>query len=194
MCGDARAMLEAWSRGRRHQPVGAGRISRSTQLEGLDQSDEANFSTEQPKAPQDARIPHPHAHDRRAQRTEASPPPRPRAPRRIKKGLSKERFEAIFAEGRRASGRLLTVRTLPGEGRLGIATAKKIGCHARRNRARCRVREAIRSLEIASSLNLDWIVTVSPSGANAGMEELKAEVRVLFDAMVERWAGESASS
>lgn len=66
---------------------------------------------------------------------------------------------------------------LEGQGLFGIATSKAIGCHARRNRQKRRVRAAWQMVK--ASAEKDWICVVKPSIEEASFEEIVAELRRL---------------
>jgi len=93
----------------------------------------------------------------------------------------------------REAGRLLRLISLPGEGLVGIATSKKIGGKPPRNRAKRRVREAIRTSG-GPIRNLDLVVIVNPSGAAAPFEALIQEWNELRARTETRWAEKLASS
>lgn len=66
---------------------------------------------------------------------------------------------------------------LKGQGLFGVATSKAIGCHARRNRQKRRIKAAWQ--EIGASRQLDWICVVKPSIVEASFEEIVAELKGL---------------
>lgn len=155
---------------------------------------EAHVPTEQPTSTKDARIPRPHAQHRRTERPQAPPRQGARSSRLVK-GPSNARFEVVFAQGRRANGPLLRVIAFfPGSGLVGIATAKKIGDRPARNRAKRRVREAVRLLSDPHDLRLDYVVVVSPAAANAPFSQIQEELARLVPGAKERWAEELGSS
>jgi ribonuclease P protein component len=79
---------------------------------------------------------------------------------------------------------------LPGSGFFGIATSKKIGSHAVRNRAKRRWREAVRMEEPLLRPDLDYVAIVHEHGAKADFPEIRAELRALLERVNERWADE----
>lgn len=79
---------------------------------------------------------------------------------------------------------------LPGKGRIGIATSKKIGSKPLRNRAKRRFREALLHSDQHVNGNLDYVLIVTPQGANAGFEAIAGDVREMLGAMDRRWEGE----
>jgi ribonuclease P protein component len=67
--------------------------------------------------------------------------------RRVERVRRRPEYEAIYEQGRRQSGRLMTVFILAndlGRARLGIAATRKLGAAVVRNRAKRMVREAFR--------------------------------------------------
>lgn len=86
----------------------------------------------------------------------------------------------------RAGRNFLVLSALPGEGAVGVGTSKKIGCHARRNRVKRRIREAARSLHSRLE-EWDSVVIAKASAAEAGLEELKDEFSELIDELERRW-------
>ena len=73
-------------------------------------------------------------------------------------------------------------------GRIGIATAKKIGCHARRNWVKRRIRESINSLESHLKPQIDYTLIASPSVVLLSFEETTAALQDALDRMASRWA------
>lgn len=96
----------------------------------------------------------------------------------------------MFREGKRVGGANCRLMALPGEGRIGIATSKKIGAKPLRNRAKRRVREGLLRNESRVDGNLDYVVVVTPQGAAAPFDAIVGELAELLDAMDRRWAGE----
>lgn len=109
------------------------------------------------------------------------------------KGPSKERFETIFTEGRRVSGPLARLISLPGTGLIGVSTAKKIGTRVARNRAARRFREAIRRQAELAAPRLDLVLLVNMRGAEATFSLIEAEVCSLLSRAKERWESELES-
>jgi ribonuclease P protein component len=77
---------------------------------------------------------------------------------------------------------------LPGKGLIGYATSKKIGGKPQRNRAKRRYQEAVRLSKDCIERRLDYVVVVSPAGANAAFHEAKLEVEGLLRKVNARWA------
>jgi ribonuclease P protein component len=91
-------------------------------------------------------------------------------------------------------GACLTLRALAGQGRIAFATAKKIGCNPRRNKAKRRAKEATRLLKSPIDRNFDFIVSVSSKAEGVAFPQLQAELEELFSRMSARWASDSESS
>lgn len=66
---------------------------------------------------------------------------------------------------------------LKGQGLFGVAASKAIGCHARRNRQKRRIKAAWQTLN--QSCELDWICVAKPSIVDAPFDEIVAELRIL---------------
>ncbi|MBS1713374.1 MAG: ribonuclease P protein component [Armatimonadetes bacterium] len=107
-------------------------------------------------------------------------------------GPSRQRFDELFSQGQRAVGRLFRVCSLPGEGLVGFATARAIGCHARRNRAKRRARAAFNALP-PLSVRADMAVLVREEAAKAEWNELVEELGRLCEETQRRWAADSGS-
>lgn len=109
-------------------------------------------------------------------------------------GLSKARFDEVFKLGKRVSTAHFRLTTDQGIGRLGIATAKKIGCHARRNWVKRRIRESIYSLESPLAPHLDYIVIATPNVVNMEFAAMAVELAEGLNRMNQRWADDLESS
>ena len=90
------------------------------------------------------------------------------------------------------NGRYFRVSSLPGPGEIGFATAKKIGCHARRNRQKRRAREAYNATS-PHNVSLDMAVLVRDCADTASFDELTEELGRLLEETNRRWAGSSES-
>jgi len=108
-------------------------------------------------------------------------------------GPTQSRFQRIYDEGFRVSGKLCRLLALPGTGKVGFATSRAIGTKPRRNRAVRRFREGLR-LAGPIPAELDLVVQVSTRGADASFSEIVDELRDALRRLEERWASESASS
>jgi ribonuclease P protein component len=111
-----------------------------------------------------------------------------------KSGLSKTQFDAIYKSGKRVSTPNLRLSADRGDGRIGIATAKKIGSHARRNWVKRRIRECMRSLESTLRPDLDYIVIATPNVSELAYFAIAEELTDATRRMNERWAAELESS
>lgn len=74
---------------------------------------------------------------------------------------------------------------LPGQGLLGVAASKALGCHARRKRQKRRIKAIWPSLE--PSQHLDWICLARPSIYSKTHEQLLEEM-VRLKAEIEDFA------
>jgi len=81
-----------------------------------------------------------------------------------------------------------------GAGRVGIATAKKIGCHARRNWVKRRIREGLFRLEDELKNDLDYILIASTNVVEIDLTAIVEELKDALNRMNERWAADSESS
>lgn len=156
--------------------------------------DEADFSTEQPQAAEDTRLPGADANDGRPERAEAPTAARPSPTRRLKRGPTKARFEQIFKTGKRVSGTFCRLSAIPGEGLVGIATSRKLGAHPQRNRGKRRFREALRAEITSLEERLDYVLVILPAGAEAPYDAIREDLRTVFQKMGERWESELESS
>jgi ribonuclease P protein component len=91
-------------------------------------------------------------------------------------------------------GELARIVFLPGTGFVGFATAKKLGHRPSRNRAKRRVREALRTQPDLREIRLDLVIIVGETIASAPFRRIQDEVRLLVGKARERWESESASS
>lgn len=91
------------------------------------------------------------------------------------------------------NGKHFRVCSLPGQGHVGFATAKKIGCHARRNRQKRRAREALNASDFPI-VGLDIAVLVRDGADAVGFDELTEELKRLLEETQRRWAGSLESS
>ncbi|MBX3112715.1 MAG: ribonuclease P protein component [Fimbriimonadaceae bacterium] len=98
----------------------------------------------------------------------------------------------MFDHGLRVSGPLLTINLLPGSGLVGVATSRSIGCHARRNRNRRRVREAVR-LTTSQDPAFDMALVAKSTVDGCDFQALRDEVVRLTAEAKRRWAASSAS-
>jgi ribonuclease P protein component len=160
-------------------------------------SNETHIPTEQPQAEEDARLPCADAHDRRTERDQAAASAGPSSPGRLNGrlsgGLSKRRFDEVFQEGRRIQTRYCRIVSLEGPGRVGFATAKTIGSKPKRNRAKRRLREAVRLLAATLPPNADVIFVGKAALHEADWNALLKDLGDGLRALGGQWANESAS-
>jgi ribonuclease P protein component len=100
----------------------------------------------------------------------------------------------VFQKGRRVSSPNFRLSSDQGQGRIGIATSKKIGCHARRNWVKRRIRESIFNLESNLRPDLDYIVIATPNVVALEFEAVREELRDALTRMNQRWAADLESS
>ncbi len=93
-------------------------------------------------------------------------------------------FRRIFADGRRFTGRLLTVVVAApatvGATRVAFIAGRKVGNAVQRNRAKRRLREAVRKLIGDGEQARDVIVIAKPGAAEADYWALEAELAELL--------------
>jgi len=82
---------------------------------------------------------------------------------------------------------------LSGTGAVGVTTARKIGCRARRNRVRRRVREIAR-LQFHRFTNWDSVIVAKASADHAPHEAICKDLNQLLDELECRWEKQSESS
>ena len=90
------------------------------------------------------------------------------------------------------NGRHFRVCSLPGTGLVGVATTKRIGCHARRNRQKRRAREAVNATGLGF-VDLDMAVLVRETADKTSFDELTEELKRLLEETRQRWDGSSGS-
>ena len=94
------------------------------------------------------------------------------------KGLKQRRdFATVYREGRRYRGDLLILRTLRTDAkmsRVGLTVGKALGNAVTRNRVKRRLREAYRSLPVASGWKL--VLNARGGAQDAGFQELRESV------------------
>jgi len=86
-------------------------------------------------------------------------------------------FLRVYGNGVRVSGRhivLFVLKNTVGHARLGITASKKTGNAVRRARARRRIREIFRTLEM-TEFEMDLVVNVRGSCADAEWDELRTD-------------------
>lgn len=145
---------------------------------------EANISTQQPQAQQEARIPSQDGNERRSERAasqKATGTPQDQCLR----GPSRRRFDEIYRDGDRANGDFLRLLALPGTGLVGIAVTRSLGCNARRNLFRRRMREIARIS--GGQPSADLVVLVKAGANGQTFQALSDEFRQLVAEVVARW-------
>ena len=93
----------------------------------------------------------------------------------------KASFDAVFARGRRWTGKHVTIRTLPNERdeyRLGLSVSKAVGNAVARNRVKRRLREIVRGAGVPPGY--DVVVVARPSAADSPFPGLRADVMGLL--------------
>jgi ribonuclease P protein component len=79
---------------------------------------------------------------------------------------------------------------LPGTGKTGFATAKKIGCHARRNSIRRKFQAAFREIPFQPTPKLDLVIIIGAGALGVKVADAKEELAAMLVKMEGRWAGE----
>jgi len=89
-------------------------------------------------------------------------------------------FGRVFAEGRRGqSGSVVAVARPSGEQRaprVGVAASKRVGSAVRRNRAKRRLREAVRARLACIPAGTDVVLIASPAVVSAPFDAVRADV------------------
>jgi ribonuclease P protein component len=140
---------------------------------------EANFSTEQSQAGQEARLPPPHVDSRRASNPSSSPPKGPSsAVGLIWKVRGKAAFAALRA-GRRARCGPLTVSFVEGNPaeppRVAYAIGRRVGGAVERNLLRRRLRAVVGQLSPQLRPGT-YLIGAAPEAAHLSVGELRAIV------------------
>ncbi len=113
---------------------------------------------------------------------------------RIKTGLSKSEFEAIYSQGKRVAAAYCRIMSLPGSGRFGFAAPKALGSQPRRNCVKRRLKEAVRQCVGASDLSRDYVILGKVEASAAEFRALCQDVAAAMLATRERWESESECS
>lgn len=87
----------------------------------------------------------------------------------------------------------MRIHALAGSGLIGIATTKKIGSRPRRNFARRRVIEGLRTNVECLTAGLDYVVVIFESSIRASFTELCDELFKLIHEVSAKWAERSES-
>ncbi len=113
--------------------------------------------------------------------------------RRAQRLRDRKDFAAVYRRGRRYGGKELVLRALATggrESRFGFVASGKLGKAVARNRLRRRLREAVRSLPVASGW--DIVLSGREGGARLDYQRLREEVADLMArAGVLEWEGAS---
>jgi ribonuclease P protein component len=109
------------------------------------------------------------------------------------RGISKAEFDNIFENGIRVSGQFCRILVASGKARVGISTPKKIGCHARRNRLKRRLREAVKVNVNLLSNDLDTVILGKVDAESASFSEICADISQTLARANELWEKQSAS-
>lgn len=110
------------------------------------------------------------------------------------RGISKAEFDNIFENGIRVSGMYCRVLVARGKGRVGISTPKKVGCHARRNRLKRRLRDAVKTSVNLLSNDRDTVVLGKFEAEAASFSEICADISQTLARANELWEKQSAST
>ncbi len=101
----------------------------------------------------------------------------------VKTLKKKNEYQNVFRSGRKQVGRLMVIyAVLNGlqDNRYGIIASKKVGNSVVRNRAKRRVRELIRKLEIDMKTGFDIVLIARPKIGTAGFEDILIEGKQLL--------------
>lgn len=107
-------------------------------------------------------------------------------------GPSKARFEQLFREGLGEASGGLRVRCLPGCGLVGVAVSRSLGSQPRRNRARRRLREALR-LSGELRTDADYVFVIGEGPASLPFDELRRTAEELLRRLNARCADSPSS-
>jgi ribonuclease P protein component len=102
-------------------------------------------------------------------------------------------FQRVRAQGRRVSGKLLTLgyvaqvaqggqdaSSLPQFTRIGFSVSRRVGGAVVRNRVKRRLREVMRRRLAGIAPGYDLVVTARPDAASASVETLDQEIGALL--------------
>ena len=109
------------------------------------------------------------------------------------RGPSKIHFQSILDSGIRLKSPTVSVVARCGVGLVGIATPRSIGCHARRNRQKRRIRECLRNLTPLLA-GMDVVVLARACVVTTPSAELAKELSAILTSCRIRLIGESESS
>lgn len=111
----------------------------------------------------------------------------------MQRGPNKKRFEEIYKDGIRVSGKFCRLIASPGKGQIGFATAKSIGNRPRRNKARRRFVSAL-AQDPCIPAGLDVVIQINATGATAPFPDIREDLAAALRRISERWASELAST
>jgi ribonuclease P protein component len=113
--------------------------------------------------------------------------------RRAQRVRSPRDFQRVRAQGRRVSGKLLTLgyvaqvaqggqdaSSLPQFTRIGFSVSRRVGGAVVRNRVKRRLREVMRRRLAGIAPGYDLVVTARPDAASASVETLDQEIGALL--------------
>jgi ribonuclease P protein component len=113
--------------------------------------------------------------------------------RRAQRLRSPRDFQRVRAQGRRVSGKLLTLgyvaqvaqggqdaSSLPQFTRIGFSVSRRVGGAVVRNRVKRRLREVMRRRLAGIAPGYDLVVTARPDAASASVETLDQEIGALL--------------
>lgn len=92
--------------------------------------------------------------------------------------VSRSEFSAVYREGRRQQGECLVLYYRPSAGarRIAVTAGRRLGTAVVRNRARRRLREAVRRVEDRLCPRGDLVVVARSRAGTAPFSEIVAEV------------------
>jgi ribonuclease P protein component len=137
---------------------------------------EADLPAEQPEAQEEARIPWPDAHARRAGRAEEAAHPWARAPLGLIYRIRQRGTFALLVRARACRRDPVWVRRVPVPGpgpQVGFAVSRKVGNAVIRNRVRRRLRAALVDEQASIRTDSAYLVGATPAAAGASFAELR---------------------
>jgi ribonuclease P protein component len=141
---------------------------------------EADLPAEQPEAQEEARIPQPHAHTRRAGSAQGAAHPRARASLGLILRLRDRGTFALLARARVCRRDPVWVRRVavvgPGP-QVGYAVGRPVGNAVTRNRVRRRLRAALHEERALVRADFAYLVGATPAAATASFAELRLALR-----------------
>lgn len=89
---------------------------------------------------------------------------------------SKAEFEKIFSAGKSINSLYFRLIFAPGTQKVGIATSKSIGCHAKRNRIKRKVKVIVQYHQQLVDANTDWVIVAKAAAAPVGFHQLEEDL------------------